>query len=157
MDSSNSSIPPQSCCKISRTHTSARHMGQRCNMQRHPTTPPCLIRRGKNHSGGHRSIPFSCASSGFDNANPTQCYCVQTGGSYGKHDANMPPVFRRRSIAVRCHCHLPGQRYVTCDPQQRVLSLGTKSLKQSRWPYVHGRHEGDPHKQWGGIKYFANY
>jgi hypothetical protein len=72
------------CRKISRTHTSTRHMGQRCNMQRHPTTPPCLIRRGKNHSGGHRSIPFSCASSGFDNANPTQCYRIQTDGSYGK-------------------------------------------------------------------------
>jgi hypothetical protein len=69
----------------------------------------------------------------------------------------MPPVFRLRSIAGRCHCHLLGQQYETCNPQQRVLSLGTKILKQSRWPYVHGWHQGDPHKQGGGIKYFANY
>jgi hypothetical protein len=61
-------------------------------MQRQTTTPPRSIRGGEIHSGGHRSIPISWASSGFNNANPTQHYHIQTGGSYGKHNANMPPV-----------------------------------------------------------------
>jgi hypothetical protein len=64
---------------------------------------PPLDKAGKIYSGGHRSIPFSCVSSGFNNANPTQCYHVQIGSTCKKHDANMPPVFRLRSIAGRCH------------------------------------------------------
>jgi hypothetical protein len=42
--------PPQFCHKISCTHTFIKHMERKCNMLRHPMTPPRLIRRGRNLS-----------------------------------------------------------------------------------------------------------
>ena len=64
----------------------------------------------------------------------------------------MPPIFGLHSIAGRSHCHLPCKQHETCNPQRRVLPLGTKGSQQSRGPHVHGRIGRHTHQQWGCIK-----
>ncbi len=56
----------------------------------------------------------------------------------------------------RCHRHLPSKQHETCNSQQCVLPVGTKSSQQSRRPHVYGRHGGDPHQQRGSIEHFTN-
>ncbi len=64
--------------------------------------------------------------------------------------------YRLCSITRRRNPHLPSKQYETCDTGQRIVSIWTQGLQQSRWPHVHGRNGGHPHQQWRGTQYFAN-
>ncbi len=50
---------PRSCHRTNCSHTSKNNMGQKSNMQSHPTTPPHSIRPGRNLS--KKSLAYSCS------------------------------------------------------------------------------------------------
>jgi hypothetical protein len=110
--------PPRSCRKISCTHTSTRFMGRRCNMHRQMTTPPCSIRWGKKIIQEATGV-FLFLARAVDSTmlTPLSAIASKQAALTENTMQNMPPVFRLRSIAGRRHCHLPGQRYETCNPQ----------------------------------------